>query len=295
MKIGIVGLGEMGGAMMERLLESGNGAYGYNRTASRAQPFVEKGMIAAATPRALVQACDITITMVTDGAALEAVAGGDDGVLAGLAPGKVWVDMSTISPDEIRAMNQRAVATGAALVDSAALGSPLTVRQGQLLAMVAGDDAPCARASEALQAIAKTVRRVGEIGKAKVMKIALNVNLAVQMIAASECVLLAERNGIDRQAALDLVLEGAIGSPMLQYRAPFITKMPEKAWFDVSLMQKDVNLALQLGRESNVPLPTTAVADELLTTTRAMGFGAHDFAVVFYALARMAGYDAPIT
>jgi 3-hydroxyisobutyrate dehydrogenase-like beta-hydroxyacid dehydrogenase len=277
------------------LLEGGCEAYGYNRTPSKARRFVERGMTFVQTPRELARACDAVISMVTDGAAMDAIAEGENGIVAGLSAGKIWIEMSTISPDAIRAMNERAMKTGATLLDSAALGSPLTVRQGKLLIMLAGDEAACRRVETPLQAIAQTVRRVGEIGHAKVMKLALNLNLAVQMLAASEGLVLAEKNGIDRQTALDMLLGGALASPMLAYRAPFVTSMPEKAWFDVGMMQKDVVLALQLGRESQVPLPTAAVADEILTATRAMGLGEDDFAVMFYALARMAGLNATVS
>ncbi len=294
MKIGIAGLGEMGGAMMDRLLLAKCDAYGYNRTPEKARTYVEKGMQLVPTPRELAQTCDVVVTMVTDGKAVEALAEGTDGILAGLHAGTIWVEMSTISPDEIRAMDERVQRTGAALLDSAALGSPLTVQQGNLLIMLGGAESACERVRPVLESIGKTVRRIGDVGHAKVMKIALNLNLAAQMIAASEGILLAERNGIDRQTALDMLLGGALGSGMLKYRAPFIVKMPEKAWFDVGLMQKDVNLALGLGRESKVPLPITSAADELLTVTRAMGLGEYDFAVVFYALARMAGCDWPV-
>ncbi len=292
MNVGIVGLGEMGGAMMERLLLAKRAPFGYNRTSAKAQKFVAGGMRAADSPRELVAACDVVITMVTNDRALEDIAAGEDGVLAALEPGKTWVDMSTLSPDAIRSLGERVARTGATLLDAAVLGSPLTIRQGKLLIMLAGDEHACAAVRPVLLDIGPTVRRVGELGKAKVMKIALNLNLPVQMLALSEGVLLAEKCGIAREVALEIMLGGVIASPMLAYRAPFILHMPEKAWFDVGMMQKDLNLALALGQEAGVPLPSTAVANELLTTSSAMGLGDYDFAVLFHALARMAGIDS---
>jgi 3-hydroxyisobutyrate dehydrogenase-like beta-hydroxyacid dehydrogenase len=127
------------------------------------------------------------------------------------------------------------------------------------------------------------------MGHAKVMKIALNLNLPVQILALSEGVLLAEKNGIDRKTALDIMLGGVVASPMLQYRAPFIVDPPEKAWFDMAMMQKDVRLALDLANEVAMPLPTTSVANDMLSAARAHGLEREDFASLFHALARMAG------
>ena len=294
MKIGIVGLGEMGGAMMDRLLLADANTYGYNRTKQKAQRYAERGMKLLDTPREVAAACDIVITMVTNDDALRAVTDGGDGILAGLVQGKYWVEMSTISPDAIRELAKRVEPTGATLLDSAVLGSQLTVEQGHLLIMLGGPEDACERVEESLEAIGPTVRRIGDIGHAKVMKIALNLVMPVQILALSEGVILAEKNGIDRKTALDMMLGGAVASPMLRYRAPFIMKMPEKAWFDVGMMQKDVMLALELGRESAVPLPTASVANEFLTSTKALGLGNRDFAALFHALATMAGIDATV-
>jgi 3-hydroxyisobutyrate dehydrogenase-like beta-hydroxyacid dehydrogenase len=130
---------------------------------------------------------------------------------------------------------------------------------------------------------------VGPNGLALSMKIAINLSLAVQMLAFSEGVLLAERSGIAREVAVDVMTHSVIASPMVQYRGPFVLNMPDEAWFDVNMMQKDMLLALEMGRQLDVPLPTTAVTNEMLTAARGMGLARHDFAIVFEALARMAG------
>lgn len=287
--IGIVGLGEMGGAMMERLLLAQTRPAGHNRTKAKAQPYIAKGMRWADSPRAAAQTCEIIVSMVTNDDALEAVAGGEDGILAGLGPGKIWVELSTISPQAIRALAPRVAKTGARLLDGAVLGSPLTIQQGKLLIMLAGHRAACDAVRPQLEKIGPFVRRIGEIGHAKVMKVALNLNMPVQILALSEGLLLAEKSGIPREVALDVMLSGVIASPMLAYRAPFILKMPEKAWFDVGMMQKDVNLALDLAREVGVPMPSASLANEMLTAAKAQGLGDYDFAVLFFALAHAAG------
>jgi len=120
-------------------------------------------------------------------------------------------------------------------------------------------------------------------------KIATNLSLAVQMLAFSEGVLLAEKSGIPRATAVDVLTHSVIGSPMVQYRGPFVLNMPDEAWFDVNMMQKDMLLALELGRQVDVPLPTTAATNQFLTTARAMGLAKQDFAIIFEVLARMSG------
>jgi 3-hydroxyisobutyrate dehydrogenase len=119
------------------------------------------------------------------------------------------------------------------------------------------------------------------------MKIATNISVGVQMLAFAEGVRLAEKSGIARETAVDVLTHSAIGSPMLQYRGPFVLQMPAEAWFNTNMMQKDLLLALELGRELDVPLPTTSVTNEWLTAARAMGFGDADFAAVFQALVRV--------
>jgi 3-hydroxyisobutyrate dehydrogenase-like beta-hydroxyacid dehydrogenase len=231
---------------------------------------------------------------VTDDRALAAVAHGPDGVLAGMRPGKVFVDLSTISPAAIRALAEAFAATGGALLDGSVSGSQLTVDQGKLLIMAGGDAAAFALAEPVLLDIGPKVRLIGEIGQAKVMKIAINLQLAVQLMAMSEGVLLAEKSGISRELACEMVLSSAVASPMLGYRGPFVLGLPEKAWFDVNMQQKDMKLALELGRQVEVPLVATAVANELLTAARAFGYGDEDFAVMFHALAKMAGVAAEV-
>ena len=121
------------------------------------------------------------------------------------------------------------------------------------------------------------------------MKIAVNLSLAVQMLAFSEGVLLAEKSGIDREVAVDVMTKSVIASPMVKYRGPFVLEMPAEAWFDVNMMQKDLQLALEAGHEVEVPMPTTAATNQVLTAARAMGLADRDFAVVFEALAQMSG------
>ena len=145
------------------------------------------------------------------------------------------------------------------------------------------------RARPVLLDIGPKVRRIGDNGQALLLKIAINLSLHVQMVAFSEGLLLAEKDGIDKEVAVDAMLNSVIASPMLKYRGPFVLEQPDEAWFDVNMMQKDMNLALEAGQQLDVPMPTTATANELLTTARAMGLAHKDFSIVYEVLAQMAG------
>jgi 3-hydroxyisobutyrate dehydrogenase len=287
--IGYVGLGVMGGQMVDRLLAKGHTVTGYNRTRAKAQWLIDKGMKWADSPRAVASAADVTISMVTNSAALGQVAQGADGIIAGLSSGKIWVDMSTVSPDASRALAASVREKGADMVDAPVSGSVITLQQGKLSIMVGGRRETFDRLQPLLADIGPKVTHVGENGLALVMKIATNLSLMAQMMAFSEGVLLAEKSGIAREVAVDVLTHSAIASPMIQYRGPFVLQQPPEAWFNVNMMQKDMLLALELGRHVDVPLPTTAAGNEYLTAARAMGLEEKDFAIVFEVLARMSG------
>jgi 3-hydroxyisobutyrate dehydrogenase-like beta-hydroxyacid dehydrogenase len=288
-QVGFVGLGVMGGRMAKRLLDAGYPVVGYNRTRAKVQWLLDLGMRWAASPRAVAEAADVTITMVADTDALRAVTRGPDGILAGLAAGKVYVDMSTVSPAESRALAAEVASRGAHMLDAPVSGSVATLEEGRLAIMVGGDRDVLERVRPILEAIGPKVHHVGANGLAVTMKIATNLSLAVQMLAFSEGVLLAEKSGIPRATAVEVLLASVAASPMLCYRGPFVLAMPEDAWFDCRMMQKDLLLALELGRQVGVPLPTTALTNEFLSAARAMGIGHRDFAALFTVLAHMAG------
>ena len=287
--LGFFGLGVMGSRMVKRLLDAGHTVTGYNRTRSKAQWLLDLGMRWGDTPATVAQTVDVVLSMVAHTAALQAVTGGSDGVLAGLRPGMVFVDMSTVSPKVSRTVAVQVAAIGAQMLDAPVSGSVSTLEEGKLSFMVGGDRAAYERILPILQDIGPKATYVGGNGLAASMKVATNLSLAVQMLAFSEGVLLAEKSGIARETAVEVLLNSVIASPMVKYRGPFVLGLPEEAWFDVNMMQKDLLLALEMGRELDVPLPTTAVTNEMLTAARGMGLAARDFAVVFEVLARMAG------
>jgi 3-hydroxyisobutyrate dehydrogenase-like beta-hydroxyacid dehydrogenase len=289
MKLGFVGLGTMGGRVARRLLHAGHDVRGYNRTPAKAAWLVDEGLQLCDSPRQVAERSQVVFCMVTNTQALEAVVLGPDGILAGLGPGKVLVDMSTVSPEASRGIAAKVRARGAQMVDAPVSGSVSTLEAGQLSIMVAGERSVFEAVKPVLLDIGPSVDYVGENGKAVQMKIAINLCLAVQMVAFSEAVLVAEKGGISREDAVAVLLKSVIASPMLKYRGPFVLDLPEEAWFDVDMMQKDMLLALESGRRLDVPLPTSAVANEMLTAARGMGLAAKDFAAVFEVLARMSG------
>jgi 3-hydroxyisobutyrate dehydrogenase len=293
--LGFVGLGVMGGGIARRLLDAGHELAGYNRTKEKAAPLIAAGMRWCDSPREVAERAEVVLSMVTNVAALRAVADGADGILAGLGPGRVYVDMSTVSPAASRELAARVRERGAEMLDAPVAGSVSTLEQGRLSVMVGGDAATFERVKPILLDVGPTVTRVGANGQAVLMKIAHNLSLAVQMLAFSEGVLLAEKGGIERSVAVDVLTSSAIASPMVKYRGPFVLRQPDEAWFDVNMMQKDMVFALEAGRELDVPLPTTAVANEYLTAARALGLEKQDFAAVFDVLARMAGLESSQT
>jgi 3-hydroxyisobutyrate dehydrogenase-like beta-hydroxyacid dehydrogenase len=288
-KLGFVGLGVMGGGVARRLLAAGHELHGWNRTPEKAAPLVAEGLVLEESPRAVAGQADVVFTMVTNVPALRAVAEGEDGIIAGLGPGKVWVDMTTAAPAVSRELAERVQETGADMVDAPVSGSVSTLEEGRLSIMVGGNEETFRRVEPILLDIGPKVTRVGDNGQALLLKIAINLSLHVQMVAFCEGLLLAEKDGIDREVALDVMLGSVIASPMLKYRAPFILDMPDEAWFNVNMMQKDMLLALEAGRQLDVSMPTTAITNELLTAARAMGLEHNDFAVVYEVLAEMAG------
>ena len=287
--LGFVGLGVMGSEMVSRLLSKGHTVTGYNRTRAKAERLIRQRMKWGETPQAVCAAADVTFSMVTNEKALAAVMEGPDGILSAVAPGKFLIDMSTVSPHYSRSIAAKARAKGADMIDAPVSGSVITLQEGKLSVMVGGRRETFERLKPILDDIGPKVTYVGDNGLALSMKIATNLSLAVQMMAFCEGVLLAEKSGIARNVAVDVLTNSAVASPMIKYRGPFVLTMPAEAWFDVNMMQKDMLLALEMGRALDVPLPTTAVSNQFLTAARGMGLAKQDFAVVFEVLARMSG------
>jgi 3-hydroxyisobutyrate dehydrogenase-like beta-hydroxyacid dehydrogenase len=288
-RLGFIGLGIMGNRIVRRLLAAGYEVAGYNRTPAKAAALVEAGMRLCATPREVAQNADITFSMVSDTNALVSITDGANGVLAGLSPSKIYVDMSTVSPQLIRELAIRVADTGASMLEAPVSGSVSAVEAGTLVVYAGGDAAVLERVRPIFEIMSQKIIHVGTNGQGIATKIAINMSLPVQLIALFEGVLLAERSGVPREAALDALLNSVIASPSMKYRAPFIFNMPEEVWFNVDMMVKDVRLALEMGEELGVPLRTAQMTYDVLKEAQTMGYGEQDFAALFKVVAHTAG------
>lgn len=271
----------MGSRIAKRLLVAGHRVSGYNRTRTKAESLIQAGMQWKDSPREVAQAADITLSMVRDSAALSSVADGPDGILAGLSAGKIYVDMSTVSPNLTRDLAGRVAAAGAQMLDAPVSGSIPAVEAGTLVIYVGGSEDALEKARPVFEALSQKIIHVGENGQAITTKIAINLNLPTQLISLFEGLLLAERSGIPRATALDSLLNSVAASPAMKYRAPLILNMPEEVWFSAAMMQKDLRLALELGKELGVELRTVELAQEMLSKAVDLGWGDEDFAVLF--------------
>jgi 3-hydroxyisobutyrate dehydrogenase-like beta-hydroxyacid dehydrogenase/aryl-alcohol dehydrogenase-like predicted oxidoreductase len=285
--VGFVGLGAMGSRVAGRLLD-GNQVYGTNRTADKASGLIEQGMTWYGTPREVAGKAEVIFSMVTDDAALRAITEGPDGILAGLTSGQVYVDMSTVSPDLSREIARRVRGLRASMLDAPVSGSVAAAESGTLTIMVGGPEQAYRTAEPLLRQAGRTVSHVGGNGQALLLKLAINISLAAQMLAFSEGVLLAERGGIDPALAAAVMTESPVGSPMLKARAPLMLDLPAQAWFDVRLMHKDIRLAQQAAYALGVPAPSANVAGDLLAQAEELGYGRRDIAALFQVLGRLA-------
>ena len=291
MNIGFVGLGAMGAGIVPRLMAAGHAVTGWNRSKQKAESLIAAGMRLAPTPRAVAAASDVVFSIVTDAAAVRAVALGGDGIIAGLKKGGIYVDMSTIAPDASRAISAEFAKQGVAMLDAPISGSPVTLAQGNAAVMVGGDKAAFERIEPVLRAIGPKVTYIGASGLAVQMKIAVNLLLMVEVIAFGEAVALAEKGGVARETAVDAILKSVAASPVLAYRGPFILdgKMPAVPLADVTLQQKDMLLALELGRKLGSPVPLAAAANEMMNACRGLGLDHRDFVTAHEVYRRLGG------
>jgi 3-hydroxyisobutyrate dehydrogenase-like beta-hydroxyacid dehydrogenase len=291
MNLGFVGLGAMGQLIVPRLMAAGHKVVGWNRSRDKAEALIKKGMGWADTPRAVAAQSDIVFSIVTDSRAVKACALGPEGIVSGLKKGGIYIDMSTIEPDESRAVAAEFAKAGSIMLDGPLSGSPVTVEAGNASVMIGGDEAAFERAKPVLLAIGPKVTRIGGNGLACQTKIAVNLLLMVEIIAFGEAVALAEIGGVTREAAVDAILKSVAASPVIGYRGPFILdgKMPEVPLADVTLQQKDMVLALNLGRKLGSPVPLAAAANEMMNACRGLGIDHNDFVVAHQVYRRLGG------
>jgi 3-hydroxyisobutyrate dehydrogenase-like beta-hydroxyacid dehydrogenase len=284
--VGFIGLGRMGGNMAARFLDAGYTVYGEERSREHVEGLLNRGLRWRDTPREVAEVADIIFTSLPDDDALEVVASSPDGILAGITPGKIWVDMSTVSPRASRETAERVRARDAWMLDAPVSGSVPQVQAGTLTIMVGGDEEAYARVEPLLRELG-TPTHIGENGQGLVLKLAINISLAVQMLAFSEGLLLAERAGVDPKLARDVITSSPIGSPMLKARADLVFDLPREAWFDLNFMHKDIALALDAARELGVEVPSATAAENVLEFALGLGYGQSDIAALFQVLGQL--------
>ncbi len=284
----------MGSRIAARLLAAGHEVHGWNRTPGKSGGLVASGLVEESSAADVARAAEVIFSMVTDTAAVQAVVSGSGGLLEGLQPGAVIVEMSTIDPAASVSLASEVAAAGGVMLDAPVSGSIATLEAGQLSIMVGGNEEAYERVRPLLLEIGPKVMRIGDSGQALIVKLAINNTLVAEMVAFCENVAMAEKGGVKREVAVEALLQSVISSPMLQYRGPFILEgnMPAEAWSNVNLQQKDMTLGLGTGKRLATPLPTSTAANELLTAARGMGLEQYDFSVVyevFRALNGLAG------
>jgi 3-hydroxyisobutyrate dehydrogenase-like beta-hydroxyacid dehydrogenase len=291
MNIGFIGLGAMGQGIVPRLISAGHRVTGWNRSRDKADSLLRAGMTWADSPRDLARQAEAVFSIVTDAAAVRAVALGDHGVISGLARNGVYLDMSTIAPDASRAISSEFAKSGLTMLDAPISGSPVTLAQGKASIMVGGDRNAFERVKPVLLDIGAKASYIGGSGLAVQMKLAINLVLMVEVIAFGEGIALAEKGGVARDVAVDAMLNSVAASPVLGYRGPFILegKMPKEPLADVTLQQKDMTLVLELARKSGAATPLAAAANEMMNACRGLGLDHHDFVIAHEVYRRLGG------
>lgn len=291
MQLGFAGLGDMGQAIVPRLIAAGHTVTGWNRTREKAEPLFKLGMRWADSPRELAAQSDIVFSIVTDSEAVKALALGENGIISGLRKDAVYLDMSTIDPEASRAIGAEFAKAGLTMMDAPLSGTTLTLGQGKASVMVGGDEAAFKRVQPVLLAIGPKVTYIGKQGLAVLLKVALNLTLVIEVIGFCEGVALAEKGGVAREVAVDAMLKSVVASPVLTYRAPLILEghISDATYGSVNLQQKDVLLALGLGRQTGMPVPLGAAANEMLNACRGLGLEHNDFITVYEVYRKLGG------
>jgi len=266
-KIGLIGLGLMGRPMGMNLLKAGYSLTVWNRTPSRADELVAAGATLAKTPREVGAACDVLITMVSDPPALESVLWGQDGqkdgALDGLKTGSIYIDSSTVSPALVKKIATACQGRGIRFLDAPVTGGDWGAREGNLVFMIGGDAETLREVEPILKVMGKKLFHLGPNGAGQTIKLAMNAILALQVGAVAEAIGLVTKAGLAGEQLLEVLQASMARSGLIDLKAPLMLKGDYKPSFPLRLMHKDLGLALDLGNQLGVALPTTAAAREV--------------------------------
>jgi 3-hydroxyisobutyrate dehydrogenase-like beta-hydroxyacid dehydrogenase len=282
LNVAVVGTGRMGAAMVRRLRTADLPVVVFNRSRDKAEAVADRhGATVAATARDAVAGADVAIVALADDAAVEAAYSGDDGLLAGVAPGGVLCDTSTVAPATVRGLAPQVAERGGNLLDTPVSGSVPLVERGELTVMVGGDAAAFERARPVLDQLAKAVFHLGDVGSGATMKLVVNSVIASLNIAVSEALVLAEHAGLDREATYDVLAAGAVGAPYVHYkREAFLRPDDAPVAFSLGLIAKDQRLIAALAEAAGAALPQAVANLELVEAAVAAGLGDHDMSAV---------------
>jgi len=282
LRVAVVGTGRMGAAMAGRLAGAGHEVTVFNRTGARADAVAgAHGVAVARTAREAAQAAEVVVVSLADDAAVRAAYGGDDGLVAGLGADTVVADTSTVDPETVRGLAARVEAAGARLVDTPVSGSVSTVEAGKLLVMAGGDAEALERARPALAAFASRVVHLGPLGAGATMKLVVNAVVHALDAALSEALVLAERSGVDREAAYDVLGSSAVAAPFVAYkREAFLHPEETPVAFALDLVAKDLDLAAGLARRVGAPMAQLAANRDLVRDAVEAGFGDRDLSAL---------------
>ena len=282
--VGWIGLGNMGVPMSKNLIKAGHDVTVWNRTKAKADPVLADGAKWADSAKAITEKCDIIITMVSDGPTLQAVVLGENGVLEGLAAGKIVVDMSTVAPAESAVVNEAVEKKGCKFLRAPVTGSTVVAQNAMLGILCSGDKASYDKVLPVFEAMGKNQFYLGTGEEARVLKLSLNIMIGTTMQMMAEGVVLAEKAGLDVKQVCEVMAGSAVGSPIVNYKAGTVTEGVYAPAFSVNLMMKDFDLAFDAAKQYGVAMPVTAVTRQAFAAAAASGRGDKDIAVLTQVL-----------
>lgn len=279
-RIGFIGLGIMGGSMAQNLMEAGHELVLYNRSREKAEVLASDRAMVAESPGEVAGACDVVITMLPDSPEVREVVAGENGVLEGIREGALLIDMSTISPVVTRELAAEVKKHGASMIDAPVSGGDVGARQGTLSIMVGGSEDDFERARPLFEVMGQTITHVGETGAGQTAKAANQIVVALTIEAISEALVLGSKAGAAPEKILEALSGGLAGSKVMEVKREKFLSHDFEPGFRVELHRKDLGIALTAGKEYGVPLPVTAIVDQMLEALVAKGSGGKDHSAI---------------
>ncbi len=287
--IAFIGLGIMGGPMAANLVQAGYAVTGYNRSRGKVDTLIAKGGQGADTIADAVRDADVIITIVPDSPDVEAVASGDDGILAHAKDGAIWVDCSSIRPDVAVALAKQAAEHGVRAVDAPVSGGEAGAVEATLSIMVGGDAEVVESVRPVLETVGKTVVHVGPSGSGQTVKAANQLIVAGTIELVAEALIFLEAYGVDTAAAIEVLAGGLAGNRILDRKATSMVAREFKPGFRVDLHHKDMGIILAAAREAGVAIPLGAHTAQLMQSLRQLGHGDLDHSALLLLVEQLSG------